>query len=105
MSSFDIFRSLIKLFKEDELDYETFCDSVDEFSSDATYKHGLVRGLGKYIENLDFYNFQDVKLMNDKQRNLLARQASDYMHEYLLEHGLSEEWNDSLDGGIDADED
>ena len=97
MPTFDVLRILIKLFKDEELDYETFCDAVGEFSSDPNEKYKLVLGLVKYTENIEFYNFADIKLMTDDERTRLAIGITNFMQEYLREHGLSEEWDENLD--------
>ena len=105
MASFDIFRILIRLFKEDELDYESFCDSVDEFSSNPTEKYRLVDGLFKYVNNLDFYNFTDLSTLSAYGRDLLSSEITSYAQQYLSENKLSEEWDDNLDGDVESDED
>ena len=98
MASFDVLRVLIKSFKEDELDYEVFCDAVDEFTSDATEKFRLVLGLRKYSENIEFYNFADLKSLSESERSKLSIYINDYIYEYSQDHGISDEWDDSIDG-------
>jgi len=105
VASFDIFRILIRLFKEDELDYESFCDSVDEFSSNPTEKYRLVDGLLKYVNNLDFYNFTDLSSLSAYGRDLLSSEVASHVQQYQAENKLSEEWDDNLDGNVEIDED
>ena len=104
MASFDILRILIRLFKEDDLDFETFCDSVDEFSSNPTEKYRLVGGLSKYANNLEFYNFTDLATLSAYGRDLLSSEIAEYVEQYLQENKLSEEWDSQLDGDVDFDE-
>ena len=98
MASFDIFRILIRLFKEEDLDYETFCDSVDEFSSHPTEKYRLVDGLSKYATNLDDYNFSDLTTLSAYGRELLSSEVTSFVQQYLQENKLSEEWDYRYDG-------
>ena len=97
MASFDIFRILIRLFKEEDLDYETFCESVDEFSSNPTEKFRLVNGLAKYVNNLEFYNFTDLTTLSAYGRDLLSSEVSEYIQQYLQENKMSEEWDEEID--------
>lgn len=104
MASFDILRILIRLFKEDDLDFESFCDSVDEFSSNPTEKYRLVQGLSKYASNLEFYNFTDLATLSTYGRDLLSSEVAGYVEQYLQENKMSEEWDYHLDGDVDFDE-
>ena len=99
MASYDIFRNLIKLHKQDELDYETFCDAVDDFSSDRFEQRKLTLGLRKFIEGLEFYNFADVKKLTSVEREKLAGSIANYVDEYLADHPETAEWHKNLDSG------
>lgn len=105
MPSFDILRILIRRYKDDELDYESFSDAVDEFSSQATEKYRLVEGLPKFVENLENYNFSDMKALEYEEKLELAEIISRYITEYLTSNGLSEEWDEDLDGDHGSEED
>ena len=105
MPAFDILRILIRKYKDDELDFEAFTDAVDEFSSEATTKYRLVEGLPKYVENLENYNFSDVKALDFEEKVELSEIISGYITEYLTSHGLSEEWDDALDSDYYSEED
>lgn len=104
MASFDIFRILIKLHKEDELSYETFCDAIDEFSSDRFEQRKLASGLRRFIDGIEFYNFSDVKKLTSSERDLLSSSIADYLDEYLADHPETAEWNRNLDSGSEYDD-
>jgi hypothetical protein len=97
VSSFEILRILIKLYKSDELNYEEFCDCVDEFSSDPNEKYRLVRGLSKYTSNIEYYNFSDLKPLSDLEKSFLEGEIVNLCTEYMQDHGLSQDWDDSFD--------
>jgi hypothetical protein len=105
MSSFDILRILIKQYKQDDFDYETFCDAVDEFSSDRYEQRKLALGLGQYVESIEYYNFSDVKKLSINDRDRLARAIIHYLSDYLDDHPHSGEWNKNLDSGSEYDDD
>lgn len=97
MSSFEILRKSIKLFKQEDLGIESFSEAVDEFSSDPNECYKLVIGLRKYTHNIEFYNFQDLKLLDEDQRYVLAVTIQNLSEEYLSENGISSDWNESDD--------
>ena len=104
MASWDIFRILIRAYKDSDLNSESFSDAIDEFSSDDTEKIYLALGLSKYIENLEFYNFSDVKALSDLDRDYVSALIIQLIQEYLAEHNYSAEWSNSLDGPNDDDD-
>ena len=105
MASFDILRILIKHEKQNELNYETFCDAIDEFSSDRYEQRKLALGLRQYVESIEYYNFSDVKKMSANDRERFARAINRYLIEYLDDHPHSGEWNKNLDSGSVYDDD
>ena len=50
---------LEELGKATDLDYEKFCDAVDEFSSDRYEQRKIALGLSQYVESLEYYNFSE----------------------------------------------
>jgi len=105
LASFDILRILIKHEKQNELNYETFCDAIDEFSSDRYEQRKLALGLRQYVESIEYYNFSDVKKMSANDRERFARAINRYLIEYLDDHPHSGEWNKNLDSGSVYDDD
>ena len=105
MPSYDLLRILIKLYKSDGLDYESFTDSVNEFSSDAYELRNLVLGLNKYLESIEYHNFTDIKVLPFRKRDLFATQTLIYMEEYISHHAQAEDWNKNLDSETSFDDD
>jgi len=104
MSSFDILRILIKHYKQEDLDYEKFCDAVDEFSSDRYEQRKIALGLSQYVESLEYYNFSDMKKLSTNDRERLARSIIYYLNDYLADHPHSAEWNKNLDSGSEYED-
>lgn len=97
MSSFEIFRILIKHYKDDSLGYETFSDAVNEFSSDPSEIYQYILGLKKYTNNIESYDFADLKLLGEEDREKMAFEISNLSQEYFREVGLGADWIDDLD--------
>ena len=47
--SYEVFRMLIKDYKNNELSYEKFCEIIDEFAVVKEDQERLVGGISKYI--------------------------------------------------------
>jgi len=97
MSSFEILRKSIKHFKQGDLGYETFSEVVGEFSSDPTERYTFVVGLRNYTDNIESYDFSDLKKLTEYERDVLAFTLLNLSEEYLTDNGMSPDWNDSID--------
>lgn len=81
--SYEMFRMLIKEYKNSELTFARFCEIAEEFGVDSSYQEFVVRGISKYLEGLPSNNNSDVKSLDFDEKSEMAEQIAMYIEEFL----------------------
>jgi hypothetical protein len=81
--SYEIFRMLIKDYKNEELSYERFCEIVEEFAAESSDQERIVEGISKYIDTLPSNNNSDVRSLDFDEKSELAEVIAEYVRDFL----------------------
>ena len=81
--SYEMFRMLIKEYKNSDLTFARFCEIAEEFGVEYSYQVYVVNGISKYLEGLPSNNNNDVKSLDFDEKSELAEQIAMYVNEFL----------------------
>lgn len=81
--SYEMFRMLIKEYKNSELTFARFCAIAEELGVESSYQEFVVRGISKYLEGLPSNNNSDVKSLDFDEKSEMAEQIAMYIEEFL----------------------
>jgi hypothetical protein len=83
--SYEMFRMLIKEYKNSELTFARFCEIAEEFGVESSYQVHVVNGISMYLEGLPSNNNSDVKSLDFDEKSELAEQIAMYINEFSPE--------------------
>ncbi|CAN2187569.1 hypothetical protein MCEMRE196_00479 [Candidatus Nanopelagicaceae bacterium] len=81
--SYEVFRMLIRDYKNDELSYDKFCEIIDEFAVLSFDQERIVAGITKYIEALPSNNNSDVRILDFDEKSELSETIAKYVEDFL----------------------
>lgn len=83
--SYEMFRMLIKEYKNSDLTFARFCEIAEEFGVEYSYQAYVVNGISMYLEGLPSNNNSDVKSLDFDEKSELAEQIAMYINEFSPE--------------------